>query len=227
MDAFYTNNNTTTLMAKIASKFSPRIALTTSKNNKKTLKSVPATIDKVSPPPPLPVKSKREVNIISKYFQSKKPLVKTKKPIGNINPARLYAQATKLSTNTSEVLKIKKAFLALNVKKINQINNIIKGNPKPKLQIQMTTKGPSRKQVIVPMSKENNSNFMKNSTLHVANINRQLQNAKSEVLVNYIQSDPLGITVITSKVSQQSDLLIIDQYVKNSNDINTLQVEEP
>jgi len=37
----------------------------------------------------------------------------------------------------------------------------------------------------------------------------------------------MSITVITSKVSQQSDLLIIDQYVKNSNDINTLQVEEP
>ena len=67
---------------------------------------------------------------------------------------------------------------------------------------------------------------MKNLSLHVANINRQLQNAKSEVLVNYIWSDPLGITVITNRVSQQSDLLIIDQYVKNSNDINTLQVEE-
>ena len=91
----------------------------------------------------------------------------------------------------------------------------------------MTTKDPSRKQIIVPMSKENNSNFMKNSALHVANINRQLRNAKSKVLVNYIQSDPLGITVITSKVFQQSDLLIIDQYIKNSNDINALQVKEP
>ena len=91
----------------------------------------------------------------------------------------------------------------------------------------MTTKGPSRKQVIVPMSSENNSIFMKNSALHVTNINRQLQNTKSEVLVNYIRSNPLGITVITNKVSQQSDLQIIDQYVKNSSDINALQVEEP
>jgi len=48
----------------------------------------------------------------------------------------------------------------------------------------MTTKDPSRKQVIVPMSKDNNSNFMKNLALHVVNINRQLQNAKSEVLVD-------------------------------------------
>ena len=91
----------------------------------------------------------------------------------------------------------------------------------------MTTKGPSRKQVIVLMSSKNNSIFMKNLALHMTNINRQLQNAKSEVLVDYIRSDPLGITVITNKISQQSNLQIIDQYIKNSSDINTLQVEEP
>jgi len=32
--------------------------------------------------------------------------------------------------------------------------------------------------------------------------------------------------VITNKVVQQSDMSIIDQFVKNSNDINSLQVEE-
>jgi len=90
-DTFYTDNNTITLRAKIASKFSPRIAPTTSKNSKKMPKSVLVTIDKVSPLPPLPVKSKREVNVISKYFQSKKLSVETKKLIGNNNPARLYA----------------------------------------------------------------------------------------------------------------------------------------
>jgi len=85
-----------------------------------------------------------------------------------------YAQATKPSANTLEVLKIKETFLALNTKKINQINNIVKGNSKPKPQIQMTTKGPSRKQVIVLMSTENNNNFMINLALHVSSINRQL-----------------------------------------------------
>ena len=89
-DAFYTDNNTTTLRVKIASKFSPRITPTTSKNSKEMPKSIPVTIDKVLPLPSLPVKSKREVNVISKYFQSKKPLVKTKKLIGNNNPARSY-----------------------------------------------------------------------------------------------------------------------------------------
>ena len=36
----------------------------------------------------------------------------------------------------------------------------------------------------------------------------------------------MGITVITNKVAQQSDMSIIDQYIKNSNDINSLQVED-
>jgi len=90
-NTFYTDNNTMTLRAKIASKFSPRIAPTASKNSKEMPKSVLVTINKIPLLPPLPVKLKREVNIISKYFQSKKPLVETKKLIGNNNPARSYA----------------------------------------------------------------------------------------------------------------------------------------
>jgi len=132
------------------------------------------TIDKVPPPPPLPVKSKREVNVISKYFQNKKLSAENKNLVGNKKSTMSYTQATKPSVNTSEVLKIKETFLALNTKKIDQINNIVKGNSKPKPRIQMTTKGSSRKQVIVPMSTENNNNFMKNSALHISSINRQL-----------------------------------------------------
>jgi len=90
----------------------------------------------------------------------------------------------------------------------------------------MTMKGPSRKQIIVPMNIENNNTFMKNLATHVVNINRLLRNAKSEVLVDYIHSDPLEISVITNKVSLQSNLQIINQYVKNSEDINAFQVDE-
>jgi len=124
-------------------------------------------------------------------------------------------------------LKIKETFLSLNAQKIDQVNNIVNGQNKPKLHIKMTTKGPSRKQVIIPMSSENVIFFTKSSSLHVANINRLLCNAKSDVIVNYICSNNTGIMVITSKVAQQSDMSIIDQYVKNSNDINSLQVEKP
>jgi len=88
-------------------------------------------------------------------------------------------------------------------------------------------KGPSRKQIIVLMSNDNNNTFMKNSVAHVASINRLLRNAKSEVAVDYIRSDPIGLSIITNKVALQSDLQIIDQYMKKSEDINKLQVEEP
>ena len=77
------------------------------------------------------------------------------------------------------------------------------------------------------MNGDNVSSFMKNSSLHVANINRNLQNTKSDVFVDYLCSDNSGITVITNKVVQQSDMSIIDNYVKNLNDINSLQVDEP
>jgi len=89
----------------------------------------------------------------------------------------------------------------------------------------MTTKGPLRKHVIIPMSNDNNAKFMKNSSAYVANINKALRNVKSEILVNFIHSDPLGITVVTNKVSLQSNLQIIEHYIKNSEDIDTLQVD--
>ena len=86
----------------------------------------------------------------------------------------------------SEVLKIKETFPSLNAQKINQVNSIINGQNKAKPQIKMTTKGPSRKQIIIPMSNDNIVSFMKNSSTHMANINRSLRNAKTDVLVDYI-----------------------------------------
>jgi len=139
--------------------------------------------------------------------------------------AMLYDQASKQNTSTSEIIKIKEAFPSIGAKKINQINNIVKGTPKSKPHIQITMKGPSRKHVIIPMSNNNNAKLMRNSSTHVANINRALRNAKLEVLVDFICLDPLGITVVTNKVSLQSDLQIIKHYIKNSEDINTLQVD--
>ena len=41
----------------------------------------------------------------------------------------------KLTTSTAKVIKIKDAFLALGAKKIDQIQNIVKGSPKPKPHI--------------------------------------------------------------------------------------------
>jgi len=118
-------------------------------------------------------------------------------------------------------------FPFLNAQKVDQVNNIVNGQAKPKPRIKMTTKGLSRKQVIIPMSRKNIKSFMKNTSLHVANMNRLLYITKSDVLTDYIHADPIGITIITNKVSQQSDMAIINNYVKSLNDINSLQVDEP
>ena len=226
-NALYTDQKSNTLRTKISSKFTLRLNSPNNSNKKEIAKPVPVTINKVPPLPSLLAKTKKEVNAISKYFHPKKSMVENNVQGNNTNSGKSYAQASKTLINTSEVLKIKETFLSLNTHKINQVNNIINGQNKPKPCIKITTKGPSRKQVIISMSSENVISFMKSSSLHIANINRLLCNAKSDMLVDYIHSDNTGITVITSKVAQHSNMSIINQYIKNSNDINFLQVEEP
>ena len=89
----------------------------------------------------------------------------------------------------------------------------------------MMTKGLSRKQTIISISSKNITKFMKNSSLHVTNINKSLRNVKLDVLVDFIQSDQMVIIVVTSKVALQSDLHIIKNYVKNIDNINSLSME--
>ena len=83
---------------------------------------------------------------------------------------------------------------------MDQIHKIVNGTPKSKPRIQITTKGLSRKQIIIPISNDNILKFMKESSFHIANINQALKNAKLEILVDFIHSDIASITVITSKV---------------------------
>jgi len=203
-DTLHMDGNTNTLRMKISSKFTPRVMPNKINNKKEVAKPVPISIKKaLSPPSPLPAKSKTEINTISKYFKDNKTSTNP------ITPTKLYTQASEQTASTSEVLKIKESFLALNANQINQVNNIIKDNPKPKPHIQMTTKGPSRKQVIVPISNNNNNSFIKSSTFHIANINRLLRNAKSDVAVDFIRSDPISIVIVTNKITSLSDLQII------------------
>jgi len=224
-DSLFMDQKTNTLRAKISSKFTPRTSLPNGNTKKDISKSNPVTINK-APSPPLPAKSKKEINTISKYFHPKKTLsINTIKSPSN-QTGKSYAQASKTSTNTSNILKIKETFPALNANKIDQVNNIVHRQTKPKPRIRMTTKGPSRKHIIIPMSSDNTTTFTKNSSLNVANINRELRNAKTDILVDYVHSDNTGITIITNKVAQPSDLSIINHYIKNVNNINTLQVED-
>jgi len=179
-DALFTDQKTNILRSKIASKFSPRTPPPNGNSKKDTPKSNPVSVNKAPPLPPLPAKSKKEINTISKYFLSKKSSINNNVGPSNTQNGKSYAQASKTSATTSDVLKIKETFPTLNANKIDQINSIVHGQNKPKPRIMMTTKGPSRKHIIIPMSSDNTASFMKNSSLNVANINRELRKAKTD-----------------------------------------------
>ena len=118
-DSLFTDNKSNTLRAKVSLKFTPRTIPPNNVNKKEIVKLVLVTINKVPPPPPLLAKTRKEVNTISKYFNPKESTVNSSTPSNNVNSGKSYAQASKISVNTSDVLKIKKTFPSLNAQKID------------------------------------------------------------------------------------------------------------
>ena len=116
-----------------------------------------------------------------------------------------------------EMLKIKKMFPNLSNKKTKEMQKVINSsNEKVKPKINMTTKGPSRKQVIIPMNNNIVKEFIKRSSEHIVNINCALKMIKSNTIANFIHVDSKGIIITTNNISSGSNLQEIDKYVKNS-----------
>ena len=70
----------------------------------------------------------------------------------------------------------------------------------------MTTKEPSRKQVIVLISIDNTRKYIKDSSTHIININRALKDIKSNIIANFIQIDNKGIVISTNNIASPLDL---------------------
>ena len=141
-----------------------------------------------------------------------------------------YTQASK--GNINEIIKIKDAFPKLSPKFFLEIYKIINNlDMKGKLKFNMTTKGPSHKQVIIPMGSNNLDRVIARSNVHVANINSSLKNikseVKSEVTVDFIRPNNKGIIVITNKVAATSDLKVTEDYMKNLNNVDLNDVMSP
>ena len=77
------------------------------------------------------------------------------------------------------------------------------------------------------MSNDNILKFMKESSFHITNINQALKNAKSEILVDFICLNMASITVVTNKIAIQSDLYIIENYIKKVDNIDIINVDTP
>ena len=128
------------------------------------------------------------------------------------------------------ILKIKETFSKLLNKKIDTIQKVINGdNTKPKLRINMTTKGPLHKQIIISISNELGIRFTKDSASYIININHILKNIKSNICTDYISSDNKDVNIITNNVTSNSNLQEIEKYVKqslkdNNNEIASLRL---
>jgi len=105
------------------------------------------------------------------------------------------------------MLKIKEIFLNLPNKKIDMVQKVMNGdNGKPKPKINMTTKGPSCKQVIILMNNELVKRFLKNLSMHVININCAFKNILSNTIADFICAEDKEIVITTNNVSLPSDL---------------------
>jgi len=93
-----------------------------------------------------------------------------------------YAQTSK--SNMENIIYIKDVFPKLLTKKINNIVNNKISQAKSKINI--ITKGPSRKQIIIPMNKNNSKVISNFANFHIFNINRYLKKAKSNTITNFI-----------------------------------------
>jgi len=94
-------------------------------------------------------------------------------------------------------------------------------------KVQFTTKGPSRKQAIIPIHNELAESIMGDASTHIFQINTLLKNVKSSMRSEFIRPCSGGIAIITNEVPNPSDLSIIGNYFKLVESINSNDIQSP
>ena len=203
----------------IKNKFTTKVLA--SNKSKKTFNSLPSKLvnfSKLLPPQLLPRPSK-EVSA-KLEFHRKNAFSKITETL-----KLSYAQISLKSIDI--ILKIKENFLKLSHKKIEQINKLIFNIlDKLKLRINITTKGPSWKQIIIPISSNNANKIIVDSDEYIANLNHFFKNTKSGLSIDFIWVDHQGLIVTSNRVTSLPDISIISKYVKSCNDINTNDIQD-
>jgi len=57
---------------------------------------------------------------------------------------------------------------------------------------------------------------------NVANINKLLRDIKYKIFADYIYSDNKGVVIITNKIATSSSLNIVEKYIKELNNIDSM-----
>jgi len=94
-------------------------------------------------------------------------------------------------------------------------------------KVQYTTKGPSRKQAIIPVPNNLAENIMGDASTYIFQINALLKNVKSSMRSEFIRPCSGGITIITNNVPNPSDLSVIEKYFKSVKGINSNNIPSP
>ena len=101
--------------------------------------------------------------------------------------------------------------------------NSNRGTKKPK--INMTTRGQSRREVIIPMTKTNTELIVNSAYIHISNINKCLKNSKSNIFTDFICFNVNGIIITTNKPASNLNLLTIEKYLKSVQNVNPDSIE--
>jgi len=152
---------------------------------------------------PCPVKSNKGIK--------KKVVNKNAKP----TKPKSYIQVS--VTNINSIIKIKKNFPNLLLKKIEKVHKAVNDQKKIKYRINIMTKGPLYRQVIILMDSDNSTMILTKLLVYVVNINSALRNIKSNIITDFIYNDYRGLIITTNNVTSSSDFNIIKNYVKNIN----------
>ena len=117
------------------------------------------------------------------------------------------------------------SLLANEVGRILKVKNSSEGTKKPKLN--MTTRGPSRKEVIILITKSNAELIVKSAHTHITNINKCLKNSKSDIIADFICISNNGIIITMNCPANTSDLSTIENFLKSIDNINLDSIEDP
>ena len=163
--------------------------------------------------------------VVSPPLTSNTPMAPPNKIIGSIekkapkpsNAKKSYVQASKanISSNIEDVLCVKKPFPSLSVDEVGKMlkaKNSGKGNKKPR--INMITRRPSRREVIISMTKPNAELIVHSAHIHTSNINKCLKNSKSDIIADFIHITNNGIIITTNKLVNNLDLSTIKKCLK-------------
>jgi len=154
----------------------------------------------------------------------------TKKALILSNVKKSYTQASKANIllNIDDILHIKEAFLSLSADEVGKMikaKNSSEGQKKPRINMMM--RGPSRKQVIIPMAKLNAELIINSANLHIANINKCQKNTKSDIIADFICITNEGVVITINKPVNTSNLSTIEKYIKNISNINSDSINSP